>query len=365
MNRYLSSIWQVLFLALGFGILGIFIFKISNTGPLTYEAIVNNGGIGFCLGLIIGMSIYHNQKFLHIQYYLNIVLRYTLAYFIISYGLQQALGLTYPDYFSNLELKLIDMAPDQMVRTFFGYSKAYQSFIGWIQLLACVLLFFRQTVPLALIILSGVFLNIIVINFGFNLSNRPNCLLYSAVIVYLFIPFITRFVNFAILNRPVPAINYHLYSNAGHGYKALNILKLVMVSGIIIYFYNPHLRYQNYYNRNAESPVVGVWNIESIKYDTSKMNFPSARLLDSFETLFLEKMRYGKVKAGDTLSRFDYMIDTTYHQLEFWNFLNFKDVDLKGKYQFISPDTMIYIGRNNKEQIQMKLSLDKRYRESK
>jgi hypothetical protein len=323
---------------------------------------ITYGTIGLCLGIGLGIILYNRNYALKTKYVVDIILRYGAAYFLLAYGISQILDTRYPESLLAQDTIIADMLPGQFVWTFFGYTYAYQAFLGYTQLLACSLLFFRFTTPLGLLIIMGVLSNALMINYSYNLCSVADATMFLALAVYLFIPFLKNFLNVMVLNRPASNVSYPYMSNGGHGYRALNILKFVIIIGILTYYYNPYRRYLRYYHSNADSPIVGVWNIEDIQYDTSKLNGQEEYELKSFKSLFLERRRLGAVKTQDSLSYFEYMIDTTYHQLEFWNFHEFRDLDLKGKYFLPSPDTMIYKGYNNKDSIKIIMSLDKRYK---
>ena len=364
LNRFSKSIY----FAIGLGYLALLIHKYLRRNqycsdfPEVHGAMIIYGGLGLSAGIVMSILIYNSKNYDRIKYILSMLLRYSLAYFLISYGISQVIDARFPESLLNQDMKIAELTPNQLVWTFFGYTYAYQAFIGWAQLIGCCLLFYRFTTPLGLLMLSVIMGNAVIINYSYGLCTTADAFIFLSLITYLFIPFLRNFLNITVLNKPAEKVNYPLFTGSGHGYKALNILKLVVIIGIMIFYYNPYRRYLRYYHSNADSPVVGVWNIEQIEYDTSLIGSKEEAYLRSFQSLFLEKRRLGAVKADDSLSFFEYMIDTNYHQLEFWNFHEYRSLDLKGKYSMPSPDTLIYNGYNNKHGLQMKLSLDKRYK---
>ncbi|NNF33948.1 MAG: hypothetical protein HKN68_07555 [Saprospiraceae bacterium] len=325
------------------------------------DGMISYGGLALSLGVLYWMWSYSKGYFKSHNYVLHILLRYALAYFLISYGLSQILDTRYPPSLTNLDLKIAEMNSGQVVWSFFSYTYVYQAFIGWTQLIACCLLFFRFTAPLGLILLTAIMANATMINYSYGLCPIGDSVLYLSLILFLLLPYARNLMNVLVLNKGAVTIQFPFFTKKGHGYKALSILKFVIIAGILTYYYNPHRRYLRYYYSNTNNPIYGVWNIEDIKYDTVPLDSSQANVFNSFQSLFLEKRRYGAVKSGDTLSAFEYMIDTTYHQLEFWNFHEFRSLDLKGKYLLSHPDTLIYRGINNKDSIEIKMSLDKRY----
>lgn len=322
---------------------------------------IKYGGAAFSIGLISGIFLYERNWLNKSNYVFQILLRYGLAYFFISYALSLLLDIRYPESYASLEYRLSELGPQDFVWAFFSYTYGYQSFIGWIQLIGACLLFFRFTFPLGFIFLLGINMNVFAIEKAYGLCHIPEVSIYLVSLILLFIPYLRNFLSVTVFNHPTNRIDFAFIDPDSHGYKAINILKFTMVVGIMIFYFQQTTRYTRYYLSNSESPIVGVWKVDSIKYNASENQLESKIALEKFQNIYLDRKRYGSVKAGDSLSVFEYMIDTTFHQLEFWNFHEFRSLDLKGKYSLISPDTLIYRGSNQKDSLEMKLVLDKNY----
>ncbi len=324
-----------------------------------HDHLISFGGAGMIIGILIGMYLYEKKKMPHLNYGILIATKYFLAFLLIYYGLNQVLDITFPQSLSVQEKKLVDLNSGQLVYAFFSHTYFYQAIIGGVQLLGCALLFYRSTVPLGGIILSVILTNVLLIQFNYDLCNKTDTSVYLVGCLYIMIPYFGKMINTLVFNRETKAIAFPIFNYSSHGYKALSILKIVFIIGIIIFYYNQTSRYFRYYRSNEASPIVGVWKIDKIIYDSSEM-FPVE--LSTFESLFLDKFRLGAVKSNDSLSYFEYMVDTTFHQLEFWNFHQFRQLDLKGKYQMKGKDTLIYSGVSNKDSVQMRMVRDAVYR---
>ncbi len=360
---------SVLHLAMGTGMVSVLYFIYQwGQGRCTDEpdfavGLLPIAGFWFCLGILTGILIYGQKWFSTSAYLLNIILRYSLVFLLITYAMSVLLDYSFPDSLMALDRKIADLPPKDLVWAFFGHTYSYQAFIGWIQVLACCTLLFRASAPLGLIILLGVMSNVFMIQWSYGLCQKFETGIYLLVIAYLLIPFLPGLYNTLISNKASQPIRWPVIPGGGHGYKVVFVCKIVFLLGLIILYYNQTRRFHRYYYANSSSPVIGVWNVENIDYqpDDDTLYQDWKEVLD-IQSLFLEKRRFGAVRARDTLTLFEYMIDTTQHRLEFWNFHQFRSFDFKGKYTLITPDTMIYTGTNNKDQIKMILSLDKKYK---
>lgn len=361
----LIRLMSVLQFAVGAALLGV-LFAIYQKGvgrcsdfSEHYHQLIAFGGIGMMMGILSGMYVYEKKKMPQFNYGILVAIKYFIAFLLIYYGLNQVLDITFPQSLSVQEKKLVDLDAGQLVFAFFSHTYVYQAVIGGFQLLGCSLLFYRSTVPLGGIILSVIMTNVLLIQYNYDLCNKTDTSVYLFSSLYIMVPYFKNMLNTLVLNRSTKTIPFPIFDYGSHGYKALSILKIVFIVGIIIYYYNQTSRYFRYYRSNETSPIVGVWKIDKIIYDTTEM-LPEE--LISFDRLFLDKFRMGAVKSNDSISYFEYMVDTTFHQLEFWNFHHFRHLDLKGKYQIQGNDTLIYSGVSNKDSIQMRMVRDSLYR---
>ena len=115
---------------------------------------------------------------------------------------------------------------------------------------------------------------------------------------------------------------------------------------------------KDYRTSNINSPITGVWRITDIKFLKSDFPEQNKKDIQSFKSIILDKGRWGAVEIADSLSFFEYIIDPRYNQLEFWNFQDFWELNIKGKYTQVTEDSIIYIGRNKKDSLQISLKLD-------
>ena len=361
----LKRLMRVLRAAAGMAILGFFyaVYRkgVGRCSDFTehYDHLIAFGGIGMIIGILAGIYFYERNKMPHLNYGILVATKYFLAFLLIYFGLNQVLDITFPQSLSVQEKKLVDLDSGQLVYAFFSHTYIYQAVIGGVQLLGCAFLFYRSTVPMGVIILSAILTNVLLIQVNYDLCNKTDAAVYLIGCLYVMVPYFKNMFNSLIANRETQAIQFPILNYSSHGYKALSILKIVFIIGIIIFYYNRTSRYFRYYRSNEASPIVGVWKVDKIIYDSSEV-FPVE--LNTFESLFLDKFRLGAVKSNDSLSYFEYMVDTTFHQLEFWNFHQFRQLDLKGKYQMKGNDTLIYKGVSNKDSVQMRMVRDAVYR---
>src|SRR4030095_10174505 len=114
------------------------------------------------VGCIIWSLIDRKRKdYSKLNYWFCLGIRYTLILAGIQYGVLKmfALQMPFPNL-SQMATPLGDYLPMRFSWMFIGYSRSYQFFSGALELLAAVLLLFRKTATLGVLVATGVFFNV-------------------------------------------------------------------------------------------------------------------------------------------------------------------------------------------------------------
>lgn len=309
---------------------------------------------------------HHTGQMAKLHYLAKICLRYTLAYILVFYALAFTEGKYWSSSLTLQDMRIADLNAAQYVRVFMGYSKALPALLAGFMMLSAGLLAFRRTSSMGLVTTLGLWSTLFTIDMTFGLCSVPVSTSVVLLSVYLLAPSLPRVIS-ASMGYAVPSsVTWPILSRQQHIYRSLGILKLAVIIGLMANLATNIWMSQKYYRSNQNSPIVGVWDVVDIQYqsDTGELSTDTIPLeLASFKSLFLDESRYGAVKIDeDTLSTFEYIVDSNYNQLEFWNFFEFKDLDLKGKYHMSDSDTLIYDATNRKESLRMVLKRNPRYR---
>lgn len=130
---------------------------------------------------------------------LEAYVRYWLALSMITYGLVKLLPIQFPPpHVATLDERVGDMSPMGLMWTFFGYSRAYQCFAGGAELLGGVLLLWRRTKTFGAFILSAVLLNVVVLNFCYDVPVKLGSLELFIAAFALLAPGLVRMVRAAL-----------------------------------------------------------------------------------------------------------------------------------------------------------------------
>src|SRR4051794_23936594 len=133
-------------------------------------------------------------------------LRFVLAIAMISYGMAKVFPSQFPaPTLDRLMQRFGDASPMGLLWTFMGASVAYNIFSGSAEMLGGLLLTMRRTALLGALISAGALINIVMLNFAYDVPVKiySSLLLIEAIVIAL--PDVPRLVDFFIRHRAVVA----------------------------------------------------------------------------------------------------------------------------------------------------------------
>jgi len=137
---------------------------------------------------------------------LQVLLRYSIALGLISYGIAKILPQQFPPISNaTLERRVGDLTPMSLLWTFMQYSRPYAFFGGVMELVGVLLLCFRRTATLGALVCLAVMTNVALLNLAYGVPVKLYALMIvasSAVLVGYDAP---RLWAFFVRNRAVPA----------------------------------------------------------------------------------------------------------------------------------------------------------------
>ncbi len=121
-----------------------------------------------------------------LHYWLMIGLRYYLAIHLWSYGFEKVYKLQFPTpSLERLVQPYGESTPMGLAWTFMGYSKLYNYFTGFAEVLGGALLLFRRTATLGALVSLLVMLNVAVMNFSFDIPVKLFSTTLAVMCLYL------------------------------------------------------------------------------------------------------------------------------------------------------------------------------------
>lgn len=190
--------------------------------------------LAFLSAIALTARVKKETTFSNIKIGAFMLVKYFVIYQMIMYGMAKVfyMQFQYPSTM-RLEQKLGDMSPMGLLWTFMGYSKGYTMFTGWLELIAGVFILFRRTMTLGLLMAFGVMLNVMMLNFCYDV---PVKLLSSHIVflsLVLLIPAGKSIWQYFLGTGDIARPSYPLfdYKNAASIFIGAKVLFLVLYLG--------------------------------------------------------------------------------------------------------------------------------------
>jgi hypothetical protein len=127
---------------------------------------------------------------------------YYLAFVLLKYGFDKVFKAQFYLPEPNiLHTQFGDLSRDILYWSTIGTSRFYSISLGIIEVFIAFLLLVNRTRVLGLLLAIGVFVNVILVNFGFDISVKTFSILLFMATVYAVFPFLKAIFNFLILKK--------------------------------------------------------------------------------------------------------------------------------------------------------------------
>ena len=270
--EYYESLINGLFTFVGKAVFGVVIdVQPNGSGDTTWNYVQLFCWVMLALVATVVWSVLDRRRtqYERLNDWLRVYVRSSLAVAMLSYGAFKVIKSQFPaPTLDRLLQPYGDSSPMGLLWTFMGASTAYTFFGGFCEVLGGALLAFRRTILLGALVSAGVLVNIVMLNFSYDVPVK----LYSAhlllMALFLAAPDVKRLLNLFVLNRPVePAPERRLFARRG-----LN--RAASVVGVLFFLfcfgYTLNMSYKGtkeYGDLAPKPPLYGVWNVEELTLD--------------------------------------------------------------------------------------------------
>jgi hypothetical protein len=256
----------------------IHVFHLS--GPVTVYPPVNGSGdttldyiqdlcfVVLAAVVTIVWSIFDRRRSEYVKLHLclRICMRYALALTLFSYGFAKVIPtqFAFPGL-SRLIEPLGEFSPMGLLWTFMGYSTPYVVFSGLAEVIGGALLLFRRTATLGAMASAAVLLNIVMLNFCYDVPVKLYSTNLLLMAIFLMVPDLGRLANMLVLNRPTQPANIDWPSfNRRWMNLAMVGVKVLFVGYFVVSTVQGSLNgYRNFVVGGPKPPLYGLYDVES------------------------------------------------------------------------------------------------------
>jgi multidrug transporter EmrE-like cation transporter len=145
--------------------------------------------------------------YIHLHGWLRVLARYALSFALFTYAIAKIIPTQFPQLqFRQLAESYGQSSPMALLWNFMGFSTAYTIFSGCAELIPAILLLFRRTALMGSILASAVMLNVVMLNFCYDVPVKLYSLNLFLLAIFLALPESKKLFSIFVLNRsPAPS----------------------------------------------------------------------------------------------------------------------------------------------------------------
>jgi hypothetical protein len=243
------------------------VYRQTGSGDTTLDYIHNLCLLVLAIGIAAVWSLVDRkrQDYLTLHVWLRLLVRYTLAFTLLSYGFAKVFPLQFPYPALNRFIQPFgDFSPMGVLWSFMGASPAYTMFAGAAEVTGGILLLFRKTALLGALVSATVLLNVVTLNFCYDVPVK----LYSSnlllMAVFLTAPDLGKLLGFLVLNRSAAPVTVSGPQFGRRWTKVAALAFKVLVVGFFLIqnIVGGYQQYQKAVVHPVRPPLYGIYQVE-------------------------------------------------------------------------------------------------------
>jgi hypothetical protein len=215
------------------------------------------------LGSFIWLFIDRKRRtYNQLSYWFNTVMLYVLSIITFAYGIDKLIPVQMPTpNLYSLNTKLGNHIPVNVLWGLMGAGKSYQMFSGLMEVVGAVLLLRKKSAVLGLLILLGVYSNVIMMNYAFFIGVIYFAIILFSLSLYLLWPYTKKLWNFFWKNQ-----EENLSSNAILIAKSLKykfILLPLLLLTLISYSFNTYNALKSFKEKSIREKTTLIYKVDT------------------------------------------------------------------------------------------------------
>ena len=181
------------------------------SGDNTFSYVKLFSGLLLSVIITIVWSLFDRKRasYNNILYWLLVLLRIYLIYFMLVYGFAKVFKSQFPyPTLARMLQPLGEFSPMGLAWTYMGYSNGFNIFTGSLEVLAGLLLIPKRTQTFGALMVLGVMTHVATMNFMFDIPVKLFSVHLIFMALFVFCLDSKRFFNIFLLNKPTDTNNY-------------------------------------------------------------------------------------------------------------------------------------------------------------
>ena len=218
--------------------------------------------ISLIFALISHLKKLNINQWIKIENGIRLIATFYLGWILLKYGLDKLFKCQFYLPEPNILYSRVgDLDKDILFWSSMGSSYSYSVFMGFSEIIPGLLLFFNKTRKLGVILALGVLLNVVAINFSFDISVKLFSSFLLLITLFLFVPFavkLWRFLSNQELNSFAGSIE-----KVNHRPKFTLLIKFTVIIMILAESLFVYMKHQNFNDDTQTRPLFhGAYEVQ-------------------------------------------------------------------------------------------------------
>lgn len=212
-----------------------------------------------------------------------LICTYYLVLLLMKYGLDKVFKTQFylPEP-NTLYTPLGQVDKDLLYWTSMGTSRLYNMFTGMVEVMAALLLLFKRTRMAGSFLAAAALLQVVMINFGFDISVKIFSLFLFCIACYLLAPYMPRLVRAFFTNKEIAATSPAVKAVPGRRIFIHVFIQCFIVGLLFFEAVYPYLRDKNFNDDLAPRPYLhGAYEVKRMILGTDTLSDDS-RIIQKF-----------------------------------------------------------------------------------
>lgn len=273
-----------------------------------------------------------------LYYWLTVIVRYYAAFTMLTYGFVKVFKLQFPSpSLARLLQPYGDSSPMGLAWTFMGYSKGYNYFTGFAEVLGGVLLLFRRTATVGAIVTLLVMGNVMAMNYSFDIPVKLLSTMIVIMSLFLLAKDMNRLIQFFFLNKPTEAgiIAAPPIRKKWLRYTLLTCKILLVGYTFFMTVYGSYSALDQYGDAAPKPPLYGIYDVQTFVKNNDTLP-PLKTDKQRWGKLVINYSEYAQVKMiNDSTQGFAFKPDTVAKKIIMYSYA---DTANKATFEYTNPE---------------------------
>jgi uncharacterized membrane protein YphA (DoxX/SURF4 family) len=292
------------------------VYKIESDTTGFYLNAFNLFIISLLIAIVGSFTDKKRANYQQLAYWFFVLIRFYLAMQLFSYGFNKIFKWQFYLPEPNTLYTTVGNTPrDLLYWSSMGTSRFYVVFSGMMELIAAALLLFRRTYIAGALTALMVMLNVLMINFGFDISVKLYSLFLVLLCLILLIPESKRLFDFFFSRKPVSLEKWKPEFSKRNS-RILMVVKTMIIAAILLDPLSLYFRTKNFNDDLAPRPVLhGAYDV-TLFVKNSDTLLPLLTDTKRWKRIFIHRRGYLITQLmNDEMSDYNLYVDTTRKKL--------------------------------------------------